>query len=80
MDFLWPKQRLVVETDGVAAHLVPRASEHDRDRDQLLAVHGFGVVRFTWRQVVTTPDLVVARLGALLGAPGYPSPASASTA
>ncbi len=41
---------------------------------------GFGVVRFTWRQVVTTPDLVVARLGALLGAPGYPSPASASTA
>lgn len=68
VDFLWPHARLVAETDGAAAHLTPRAFEGDRDRDQVLALAGFTILRFTARQVTRTPDLVVARLrAALLG-------------
>ena len=54
----------MAETDGAAAHLTPRAFERDRDSDQVLLLAGLRVLRFTARQVLRTPDLVVARLRA----------------
>ena len=66
VDFLWPDQRLVVETDGAAAHLTPTAFERDRRRDAALQVAGFRVVRFTWRQITEEPHAVAAILRALL--------------
>jgi hypothetical protein len=51
VDFLWPAERLVVETDGRATHLTPTAFESDRRRDALLQVAGYRVVRFTYAQV-----------------------------
>jgi hypothetical protein len=51
VDFLWRRQRLVVETDGAAAHLTPTAFEEDRSRDAVLQLAGFRVVRFTYRQI-----------------------------
>ena len=53
----------MAETDGAAAHLTPRAFERDRDQ-VLLLLAGLRVLRFTARQVLRTPDLVVARLRA----------------
>ena len=67
MDFLWPQARLVAETDGAAAHLTARAFARDRERDQVLIVAGYTVVRFTARQVLRTPGVVAARLRAVLG-------------
>jgi len=66
VDFLWPAQRLVVETDGAAAHLTPTAFERDRRRDATLLAAGHQVVRLTWRQVVQEPDVVAAALRARL--------------
>ena len=69
VDFLWRARRLVVETDGAAAHLTATAFERDRERDQQLTLAGYRVVRFTWRQVVQAPGRVAAALRELLSEP-----------
>lgn len=74
-DFLWRAPRLIVEVDGRDVHTTRRAFETDRRRDQRLAVLGWRVVRFTWRQVVHEPAGVAATLRCLLS-PGQPMVAS----
>jgi Protein of unknown function (DUF559) len=66
VDFLWPDQRLAVETDGAATHLTPTAFETDRARDADLLTQGYRVARFTWRQVADDPDRIAATLTKLL--------------
>lgn len=66
VDFFWPAERLVVETDGGAAHTTRQAFERDRRRDQQLTAAGYRVVRFTWRQVRYEPRSVETTLRALL--------------
>lgn len=65
-DFLWHAPRLIVEVDGRDVHTTRRAFESDRRRDQRLAMLGYRVIRFTWRQVIHEPDHVAATLRALL--------------
>jgi len=66
VDFAWPLQRVIVETDGMAAHGHRRALERDHARDAALAAHGWLVLRFTWRQVVGSPAAVAARIAEVL--------------
>jgi hypothetical protein len=68
VDFLWRRESLIVETEGRAFHTSRRAFEADRLRDQRLALAGFTVVPFTWRQVVEQPHAVASKLEALLAA------------
>jgi very-short-patch-repair endonuclease len=68
VDFLWRPQRLVVETDGRAAHGTRAAFERDRVRDADLTAAGWRVVRITHRRVTADPDAVAALLRLLLGA------------
>jgi very-short-patch-repair endonuclease len=49
-----------------SVHTTRRAFEHDRRRDQRLALLGYRVIRFTWRQVMFEPEYVAATLAALL--------------
>jgi len=58
VDFLWPDRRLVVETDGFAAHRTRDAFERDRRRDVKLRRARYGVLRFTYRQVIEEPGYV----------------------
>jgi hypothetical protein len=51
VDFLWRKARVVVELDGYASHTTRHSFEDDRERDRLLQLAGFRVVRVTWRQL-----------------------------
>jgi very-short-patch-repair endonuclease len=51
VDFLWRIPRLIVDVDGWDSHRSRSAFEEDRARDARLAVLGYEVVRFTWRQV-----------------------------
>ena len=62
VDFHWPEHHLAVETDGRAAHAHVLAFETDRGRDLDLALAGWRVLRFSWRQVVEEPERVVASL------------------
>lgn len=65
-DFCWPEHRVIVETDGWAAHGHRRAFEHDRERDAELAADGYVVLRVTWRQLTEQPVLVAAQLASVL--------------
>ena len=66
VDFAWPHQRVLVETDGWAAHGHRLAFETDRTRDADLAAQGYVVLRFTWRQILDTPVLAVTRVAQAL--------------
>jgi Protein of unknown function (DUF559) len=66
VDFLWPAQRLVAETDGHRVHGTRQAFERDRRRDRRLLLAGWRVVRFTWRQLIRERDDVVHTLRTLL--------------
>jgi very-short-patch-repair endonuclease len=61
-DFLWPEDRLVVETDGWAGHGHRIAFEDDRKRDAWFQAAGYRVLRFTWRQVMEETILVTVRI------------------
>jgi very-short-patch-repair endonuclease len=66
VDFHWPRQRLVVETDGGEHHYTRTAFESDRRRDADLALLGYRVVRFTHRRVRDEPAEVARILRLLL--------------
>jgi very-short-patch-repair endonuclease len=66
VDFLWPAQFLVVETDGHDAHGTRLAFEEDRARDAELATRGYRVLRFTWRQLSERGGWVAGTLQAAL--------------
>jgi very-short-patch-repair endonuclease len=66
VDFLWRRQRVVVEVDGFRYHSNGRAFERDRERDATLVASGYVVLRVTWRQLVRNPETVIARVAAAL--------------
>jgi hypothetical protein len=66
-DFFWRDQHLIVELDGHQTHGTRAAFERDRERDRILQVHGWRIIRITWRQLHDTPDAVAADLARLLG-------------
>ena len=65
-DCVWPEACLIVELDSRAAHGTRSRFESDRERDRLLAVAGWTVVRVTWRQLHRHPRGLAADLRALL--------------
>jgi very-short-patch-repair endonuclease len=66
VDFSWPEQGLIAEADGYRAHGTPVAFERDRQRDRLLQLAGWRVIRFTWRQLVNEPSEVADTICRLL--------------
>ena len=60
VDFIWPNLRIVVEVDGFTFHGDRVAFERDHDRAAILMRDGYLRLAFTWRQVIETPDEVVA--------------------
>lgn len=71
-DFLWRRQRLVVETDGHRVHGTWQARERDPDRDQRLTLAQWRPIRLTRRQFERRPGTVISRITRLLAmsAPG----------
>ena len=66
VDFAWLREKVLVETDGYAAHGYRGAFERDRARDAALQAAGYVVLRFTWRQITEEPLKVAAQLAATL--------------
>jgi hypothetical protein len=58
VDFCWPAERLIVETDGYEHHGTREAFERDRAKDARLTALGWRVMRFTQRQIATAPASV----------------------
>jgi very-short-patch-repair endonuclease len=63
VDFVWRDRRLIVEVDGYRYHRAPSQFERDRERDVRLAMAGWRVLRFTWRQVTERGRWVAAAIG-----------------
>lgn len=68
IDFLWRRERLIVETDGHRYHRGAVAAADDLERDRRLATLGFEVLRFTYRDVMTEPKRTAAHVRARLSA------------
>jgi very-short-patch-repair endonuclease len=66
VDFLWPAERLIVETDGAATHNTLTAFRNDRRRDLALKLAGYEVIRLTWDDVVHEPDATARAVRTLL--------------
>lgn len=62
VDFIWPSERLVVETDAWVSDRGSQAFEDDHERDLELRARGYRVRRFTHRQVRESPHAVAAAL------------------
>lgn len=65
-DDAYPEVRLAIEWDSRAWHLQTTAMEADRRRDREAAVHGWHVIRFTWRDIADHPEQVSTTVGTLL--------------
>jgi hypothetical protein len=67
VDFLWPRQRFVLEADSRGFHATDVASERDRWRDRELLRAGYSWLRVTRLQAESEPeevaDAVARRLG-----------------
>jgi hypothetical protein len=68
-DCVWREQQLIVELDGRHVHGTPRNYESDRERDRLLTVHEWRVIRITWLHLHRDADEVARDLRAILAGP-----------
>lgn len=62
IDFAEPRLRIAIEVDGRAYHSDRRAFEHDRKRQNMLALRGWIILRFTWERIVEDPEGVIAEV------------------
>lgn len=77
VDFLWRGRGFAVEVDGFTFHSTRARFESDRERDVALAVEGVQVIRITWRQLVSEPEAVLARVAqAMVARAGRAGPRS----
>ncbi len=66
LDLAWPVQRVCVECDGWATHGTATALQGDLERQNLLVLDGWTVLRFAWRTVADDPGLVRRQLRSVL--------------
>jgi very-short-patch-repair endonuclease len=62
VDAVWRDARLVVEIDGFRYHRAPSRFESDREKDVMLELMGWRVLRFTGRQLEDRGDWVAAAI------------------
>ncbi len=68
VDFLWPAERIVVETDGWQAHSTPTAFQADRATTNALQLAGYAVLRFTNADVTRRPAQIARQIRRALAA------------
>lgn len=79
IDVAFPDARVAVEVDGWAWHVAPDRFRADRQRQNALVLAGWTVLRFTWHDLTSRPDAVVAEIrAALAGARHTPQPVRTS--
>lgn len=66
LDVAFPGLRLDVEVDGWAYHRTKEQRQADAERDNLLTLAGWRVLRFTWEDVRDRPDYVLAMIRSAL--------------
>jgi hypothetical protein len=59
VDFYWPSDKVIVETDGYRFHKDRIAFEHDHETSVALAVLGYSVIRATYRMLKDNPQPIL---------------------
>ncbi len=67
-DFLWPAQRVVVETDGYAFHRTAAQRRRDAEKDAWLRARGYTIIRLTWADVTDRAEYTTGLVAAALAA------------
>jgi len=68
VDTAFIAQMVAIEVDGLAFHTDSEIFNSDRARQNYLVLHGWHVLRFTWRDLTTEPERVIAEIrGAICG-------------
>jgi hypothetical protein len=67
VDMLWRRHRVIGEADGKAKYLTRDDLIAEKVREDRLRDLGFRVVRWTWDDIMSRPDLVVHRLRRAMG-------------
>jgi very-short-patch-repair endonuclease len=67
-DLGYPDQRLILEADGKDHHSKWDQVMKDMARQNLIVLDGWTVLRFSWRQVLYQPDLVIRTVSRALAA------------
>lgn len=67
VDFLWRRQKLVVETDGGRFHDNPAAGARDSERNRALAAAGYTIPRLGWEDLRDRPEPTMREIARLLG-------------
>jgi hypothetical protein len=62
VDFLWKDQKVVLEGDGLLKYNHGNDLIKQFTRDRLLRDAGYQVVHFTWRELFSTPHVVIDRI------------------
>ena len=62
VDFMWEEHRVVVEADGLLKYDSGQTAIRELARDRLLREAGYEVVHFTWKELFTDPERVIARI------------------
>ena len=62
LDVAYADLKIFMEGDGFGVHSTRNAFERDRDRQNLLVVHGWMPLRFTWRSLCHKPQRVGAHV------------------
>lgn len=65
-DDAYPEAKVALEWDSRAWHLQSAAMESDRRRDREAALHGWIVLRYTWKDITKRPAEIVATVASLL--------------
>jgi len=66
VDFCSPKFGVVGEADGLLKYTSPDDLRAEKIRQERLELAGWIVVRWTWREITRTPDVVIARINAAI--------------
>jgi hypothetical protein len=61
VDFFWSRYRVAGESDGLLKYKDGSAAIAELKRDRLLREAGFEVVHFTWQELFSQPERVIAR-------------------
>ncbi|MBW3589646.1 MAG: DUF559 domain-containing protein [Actinobacteria bacterium] len=67
-DFVYPAERIDIETDSRGFHSAQKPFEKDRRVDNQLSILGWCVLRFTWAEIINEPEKVISTIRAALAA------------
>lgn len=65
-DVLFEEAKLVLEFDGYGVHSKAEVFERDRQRQNLLVIGGYSVLRYTWKQLTSNPQGLIAQVRTML--------------